>query len=274
MAGSGSAGGPPRGLTGAGAIPTFPPFERPHVRRPVDSGAAAGGPRRPPSAVTHVKPLSDTLWTLVRWTLPLSVAAVVVAAALGSQRIGEEVRRRVESRLRQTFPELEVTVRSASLVEGEGITIRGVSLAPGRGDGASAAPAGGPMLTIDEIDVECGTTLAELATGAPRITAVRLRRPVVHASRDGTGRWNVAELLAARGAGPGIPVDVEDATLAVADAVEGWRFLLRNVSLELRPESGPAAVNRTALRGQVAGDLFDHADFEGHLDASGGFECC
>ena len=106
------------------------------------------------SAATHVKPLADTLWTLVRWTLPLSVAAVIVAAALGSQRIGEEVRRRVEIRLREKFPELEVTVRSASLVEGEGIIIRGVSLsADGREQGVSAMPGGGPMLTIEEIDV-------------------------------------------------------------------------------------------------------------------------
>ncbi|MFM7138598.1 MAG: AsmA-like C-terminal region-containing protein [Planctomycetota bacterium] len=222
-----------------------------------------------------MKPLADTLWTLVRWALPLSVAAVVVAAALGSQRIGEEVRRRVEARLRDRFPELVVTVRSASLVEGEGILVRGVSLsAGGSGDGSgngSAGPPTRPMLAIDEVDIACGTTLAELATGEPRITAIRLRRPVVQASRDATGRWNVAELLAARGAGPGIPVDVEDATLAVDDATAGRRFLLRNVSLELRPEAAPAAVARTVLRGRVAGDLFDHADLEGHLDATGCF---
>ena len=42
-----------------------------------------------------MKPLTDTLWTIVRWTLPLTVAAVIVAVALGSHRVGEEVRRRV-----------------------------------------------------------------------------------------------------------------------------------------------------------------------------------
>ena len=38
-----------------------------------------------------MKFLTDLLWTLVRWILPLSAAAVVVAVALGSNRIGEEV---------------------------------------------------------------------------------------------------------------------------------------------------------------------------------------
>lgn len=239
----------------------------------MDAGAAAGGPRRPPSAAIPVKPLADTLWTLVRWTLPLAVAAVIVAVVLGSHRIGEEVRRRVEARLRERFPDLVVNIRSASLVEGEGIIVRGVSLAnAGPSTGSTAPRAGSPMLAIDEVDIECGTTLAELATGEPKITAIRLRRPVIHASRDATGRWNVADLLAARGTGAGMPIDVEDATLAVEDDAGGRRFLLRNVSVELRPETGTAAAPRTKLRGRVAGDLFDHAEFEGHLDGTGGFQ--
>ena len=74
-----------------------------------------------------MKFLTDLLWTLVRWILPLSAAAVVVAVALGSNRIGEEVRRRVEARLQEMIPGLTVRVEAASLVEGEGIVVRGVS---------------------------------------------------------------------------------------------------------------------------------------------------
>ena len=123
-----------------------------------------------------MKPLTDTLWTIVRWTLPLTVAAVIVAVALGSHRVGEEVRRRVETRLRERFPALDIQVRAASLIEGEGILIRDVSFAPADGAGA-------PIVTIEEVHLACGTSLAELAAGEPRITAVRLRRPVVAHSR-------------------------------------------------------------------------------------------
>ena len=105
----------------------------------------------PKLPATHVNPLTDTLWTLVRWTLPLTVAAVIVAVALGSHRVGEEVRRRVEAKLQERLPALDVRVRSASLVEGEGIVVRGVSL--------STAGDPGEMLTIDEIHLACGTTL-------------------------------------------------------------------------------------------------------------------
>jgi hypothetical protein len=211
-----------------------------------------------------VKPVADILWTLVRWTLPLTVAAVIVAVALGSHRIGEEVRRRVEARLRERFPTLEVAVRSASLVEGDGIIVRGLSIADPEEGGAE-------MLTIDEIHLACGTTLAELAAGEPRITAVRLRRPVVRVRRSGAGRWNVTSLLEARGGGLGLPVVVEDAAFAVEDVVAGRQFVLRSVGIQLQPAL-VGEVSRTLVRGQVGSDLFDQADFTGHLDAGGEFE--
>jgi hypothetical protein len=209
-----------------------------------------------------VKPIADTLWTLVRWTLPLTVAAIIVAAALGSQRVGEEVRRRVEARLREHFPTLEIQVRSASLVEGEGILIRDLSLAE------AGQP---PLVTVEEIHLACGTSLAELATGSPRIAAVRLRRPVVQARRDEAGHWNVATLFEPRQGGSGLPVTIEDATLAVEDALLGRRFTLRNVGIALEPQAGDAGGSRTAVRGRVGGDLFERADFEGHITVDGEF---
>ncbi|MCS5616927.1 MAG: hypothetical protein NZ658_02910, partial [Pirellulales bacterium] len=210
-----------------------------------------------------MKPLADTLWSLVRWTLPLTVAAVIVAVALGSHRVSEEVRRRVESRLQAHFPELRVEVRSASLVEGDGIIIRGISFT------AREAANGGELLAIEEIHLGCGTSLTELASGEPQIRSVRLRRPVVHALRDRDGHWNIAPLLEARGAGLGVPVDVEDATLAVVDEANGREFQLRTIAVELRPEGGGDGQRLTVLRGRVGGDLFDRAEFEGQLDADG-----
>lgn len=208
-----------------------------------------------------MKPLADTLWTLVRWALPLTVAAVIVAVALGSHRVGEEVRRQVEARLRERFPQLAVAVRSASLVEGEGIIVRGLSLGLGSEE----------MLGVEEIHLACGTTLAELLAGEPRITAIRLRRPVMQARRGADGQWNVAALLAARGGAPALPVDVEDATLVVEDVAAGRRLQLRNIGMELRPAVEAGGGGRTAVRGQVGGDLFDRADFEGQLDPDGSF---
>ncbi len=209
-----------------------------------------------------VKPIADILWTFVRWTLPLTVAAIIVAAALGSHRVGEEVRRRVETRLRDRFPTLDVQVRSASLVDGEGILIRELSI---------AKPGQPPLLVVEEVHLACGTSLAELASGEIRIASVKLRRPVVHANRDADGGWNVAAFLDSQGSGLSLPVSIEDATLAVEDAALGRRFVLRNVGIALEPQHTEAGGSRTAVRGRVGGDLFERADFEGHFAADGRF---
>jgi len=215
-------------------------------------------------ATRRVKSLADILWTVVRWVLPLTVAAVIVAVALGSHRLGEELRRRVEARLQERFPALIVRVRGAGFVEGEGILVRGISF-------ANQEDPGRELVTIEEVYLVCGTTLAELAAGEPKITAVRLRRPVVQATRTVDGRWSLGSLLEQRGEGLGIPVDVEDATLAVEDLQQGRRLMLRNVAVELRPQASSGVVSRTAIRGHVGGDLFERANFEGQLAADGGF---
>ncbi|MFM8735115.1 MAG: AsmA-like C-terminal region-containing protein [Pirellulales bacterium] len=213
-----------------------------------------------------MKPLADLLWTLVRWTLPLSVAAVVVAITLGSNRIGEEVRRTIEARLRDRMPGLAVTVAAASLVEGEGIVVRGLAVAD-----PSQPTDRRQLVSVEEIRIACATTLADLLSGSPRITAMRATRPVVHAVRAADGRWNLAT-LARPGDGPAVPITVDDATVLVEGTGLGSRLTLRNACLELRPggDAGGAAV--TTIRGTVAGDLFDRVGFEGRLTAAGGFE--
>jgi hypothetical protein len=210
-----------------------------------------------------MKSLADILWSLVRWTLPVTVAGVAVAIAIGSSKLGEEVRRRVEDRLRQEFPGLAVQVQSAGLVEGQGIVVRGVALAD------PALPVRHRHLVrIEEVHLECRTTLAELATSAPRITAVRLRRPTLHAVRAPDGAWSVARLLGRRPTGATIPVAIEDATLVVEDPVRRQWLTVRQIGLDITP-----GADGVAVRGSAAGDLFERATFTGILrPANGGFD--
>jgi hypothetical protein len=212
-----------------------------------------------------MKPLADLLWTLVRWTLPLSVAAVVVAVALGSNRIGEEVRRRVEARLAAACPGVVVRVAGASLVEGEGIVVRGVSF-----EDPSVTGEGRRLLVVEEVRAACGTSLQDLLAGEPTVTSLRLIRPVVRASRGADGRWNLSRLLGDGGTRQRIPVTVDDATLLLEGAGLGTRLTLRNIAVDLRPvDDGGAPA--TSVRGSVAGDLFDRAGFEGRISPQGDF---
>jgi len=207
-----------------------------------------------------MKPLADILWSLVRWALPLTVAGVAIAITIGSTRLGEEIRRRVESRLREEFPGLHVQVQGAVLVEGQGIVLRGLTLAD-----PSLPTRHRQLVRVEEVHLECLTTLAELAAGAPRITAVRLRRPTLHAVRTAEGGWSVARLLVRRPAGAAIPVAVEDATVVVEDPVRRQWLTVRQVGLDVTP--GPAGV---AVRGTASGDLFERASFSGTLGSADG----
>ena len=212
---------------------------------------------------------ADTLWMLVRWTVPITVAGVVAAGAIGSSRVGEEIRSRVEARLAEEFPTLTVQVQGASLVDGEGIVVRGVSLVDPK-----MPQQWRQILWIDELRLACTTSLTELATGPPRITAVRLRRPVVHAVCHADGSWNVAKLWKQRAAGGLVPVSVEDATLLVDDTCRQFRATLRQITCDVQPaENDQDGVAWAAIRGSVAGDFFERAGFQGRVaPSSGAFE--
>jgi hypothetical protein len=214
-----------------------------------------------------VKPLADLLWTLVRWTLPLTAAALVVTAALGTNRMGEEVRRRVEARLQAEFPALEVRVRAANLVEGEGIVVRGIEVA----DPAGVAEASRRLLSIEEAHLACGTALTALAAGDVRITAVRLHRPTLHVVRGADGGWSIAALVGGRSGGVAVPVTIDDATLVIDDAASRQRLTVRHLGVEVAPtltEAGP----RVGFSGGASGDPFDRAAFDGELlPADGSF---
>ena len=209
-----------------------------------------------------MKSLTELLWTLVRWTLPLTAVGVIAALAVGANRLGEEVRVRAEARLARFFPALVVNVRSAAIVEGEGITLRGVSLVD-----PVLPPQHRQVMWIDEVNLACTTALTELATGPPAITGVRLRRPTLHVVCNAEGRWNVARLLEGRESGAGVaPVSVEDATLLVDDARLQKRITVRHVGIDLRPTGDGAVV----VRGSGAGDLFERASVAGRVSLADG----
>ena len=216
-----------------------------------------------------MNPLATTLWTVVRWAVPCAVVGVLAATLLGGNRVGEEVRRRAEARLAEEFPTLIARVQGASLVSGEGIVLRGVSLVD-----PNMPQQWRQMVWIDEVRLACSTALTDLASGSPQITAIHLRRPAVHAVRRAGGTWNFAGLWRERSASSLIATTVEDATLLVDDLQAQTRINLRQVSLDLQPGgTDSSGVVWAAVRGGGAGDLFDRINLHGRLaPGTGQFE--
>ncbi len=67
-------------------------------------------------------------WLLFKWGTALALMVAALTAFNFYRRFDEEVRRRVEMRLGRLYPGLRVAVRSATLVKGEGIAMRGLSI--------------------------------------------------------------------------------------------------------------------------------------------------
>ncbi len=246
---------------GAAAAGSWGPWLDPLPPRPVLSRPlwlAADWAGLPPFRfLLVVTTLTDSLWTLVRWAVPVTVAGVLAAGMIGANRLGDAVRARVEARLAAEFPTLTVRVQGASLVEGEGVVVRGVSFSD-----PSLPPAISELVRVDEVRLACSTNLAELATGPPTITAVRLRRPAVHAVRRQDGSWTISQMFSDRPPTALLPIVIEDGEVVLEGTTLEQPVTIRQVDLEIHPdeEAGWATV-----RGSLAADLVDRASFAGRV---------
>ena len=82
-----------------------------------------------------VKRSINIVWFCIKWGLVLALLALAVTVPYLYRQMREEIRSRVEARFAELYPDLTVTIRAAELVQGEGIRIRGLSLAdPKAGD--------------------------------------------------------------------------------------------------------------------------------------------
>ena len=76
--------------------------------------------------------VADVIWSLITWGLLLALLSAAIIGFYLYNRVDEEIRNHVETLLAQQYPQLEISVRSAKLLELEGFEIRGISLATTR----------------------------------------------------------------------------------------------------------------------------------------------
>jgi len=206
-----------------------------------------------------VNSLNDFLWSLVRWAVPVTVAGVVAAAAIGTSRINEEIRGHVERAVAARFPGLRVEVQGATLEEGRGIVLRGLSLT----DPTLPEP-WQQLLRIDEAHLACDVTLADLALGPPEITAVRVVRPVLQVIRLEQGDWNLQRLFGRPAAATALPISVEGATVLLEDVAAGFRETFRQGRLDLEPAaSDPAGVAWSRVQLSLDGQTVERLSLTG-----------
>ncbi len=208
-------------------------------------------------------------WSCLKYAGLVAIAAAAGAGLYYYNHVNDEIRRRVLELLATHYAGLHVQIRSALLVEGEGIEIRGITISDPELSGPSAE-----LAYLDEIVLSCRTELQEFLNGHPKIERVRVRRPRIRATRLADGRWSAARLLPCPKFGKHrVETVIENGVLELVDATRpnSPTFTLREIDLELAPVIAEHVDGDEPVRfaGSFGGDYFQRASIKGQLAAHG-----
>jgi hypothetical protein len=216
-----------------------------------------------------VRGFSHLGWVCVKAALLVAVAAAAGAGLYYYNHINDEIRLRVRDKIAAHYAGLTVEVRSALLVDGEGIEIRGVTISDPNLEGPAAE-----LAYFDEIVLTCRTELQEFLAGQPEIERVRVRRPRIRATRLTDGGWSAARLLPCPKFGKHrVETTIENGVVEIIDNARpnSPTFTLREVNLKLQPliEEHVDGDEPVRFEGALAGDYFQRVSFGGRIEAGG-----
>ncbi len=194
-------------------------------------------------------------------------------------RVDSEIRTQVQQTLSRQFPQLNVSVGDARLVENQGIAIHNLVISE-----TSSNQLQSNLVVIDEMLLECDVELTQLVKGPPEIRRILVRHPEVWASRDRDGSWNLQSLWPPPMCGNRPPqIVIEDARITLADHLHPTAapLSLRDVDLTIEPEGKSASGDANLLsdtiatspclgsfqiNGTLGGPHFRQAEFEAICD--------
>lgn len=210
-------------------------------------------------------------WVVFKWTVVLAVVAGAVAFPFLYRRVDEEIRRAVETRIAQHYSGLNVSLRSAELVDGTGIRVRDLSIIEPGAEGPRAE-----LLHIEEAILECPTEWNELwkalVNGDLGVRRVKVRRPTLRLTHCPDGSWSAGKLLPPPQFGDQPPeVTVEGGVVEVSDPLKttASTLALRDVNLAVLPEpmTQPGVIpNARRLQGMLVADGLRRVEFKGLVD--------
>ncbi len=198
----------------------------------------------------------------------LAVLVAVGLAVFLFTRLDDEIRRQVQQTLAKQFPQYNISVGGARLVEGEGIAIYDLAISE-----TASTQLQNNLLVVDEIMLVCDSQLTELMKGTPEVRRVVIRHPQLWAAKSSDGRWNLASLWPLPECGKRKPqVVVENAQLTIADPSRRGLtpVSLRDMNFTINPkyEGGPTAEPDFEIRGTLGGPNVKRAEVHARFSPS------
>jgi len=222
--------------------------------------------------IAIVRGLVKICWFVTKWGLLAGVIGLAISIPYLYRLLDSTIQRRLEARFAEHYPDLKVRIRSAELVRGEGIRLRGLSVFDPAAQGPRAE-----LLMVEEVFLACCADLDKLLTQEPEVTRVVIRRPTLRATRRLDGTWSTARLLPLpRFRQQGCEVLIDNGMIEISDARKSTpgTLTLREVNLNLRPidsvaQAAPAPGVRR-VEGSFTGELLQRVELEGLIDLDRG----
>jgi len=199
---------------------------------------------------------------------------IIIGAAVGGlivySRLNNEVQKHVLAEFRKQYPDLDVQVGSAQIVENRGFVIKDIEFSVPNAFGHSRK-----LLHVGELFVECPVTIHTLYQKNLRISRVVVKKPILRVSRFPDGTFPELQLLAGGdgdplalfpdGANP-ISVEIESGTLLYDDARQPTALPLRlsDINLTVIPEMRDRTP-RLHAKGSADGDYFRRLTFDAEI---------
>lgn len=213
---------------------------------------------------------------MLKWGIALSVFAGLAIALVVYNRLDHEIRRQVELRLERHYQGLRVRVRTARLIHGEGIEVRGLSILDPNAKGPQLE-----LISVDELFLGCKAEPQDLIAGKPDISHVVLRGMTLFATHRGQQRISSSQLLPLPWVSDGWPtVVVENSAVEILDPLRETPSAMRlsGLNLVLTPGDAPAepgaspapAVNGYRVRGSIGNEHLSGVEVTGTVNYKGG----
>jgi hypothetical protein len=190
--------------------------------------------------------------------LLLGVVALAAWVPHLYRQVDEHIRCRIEERLASHYPHLGITVRSAELIDGEGIILRDVLIVEPNADGPHPE-----LVHWEEVVLSCQSQITDLLQKEPQVTRVVIRRPTLRMTRRRDGTWSTAQLLPVpQFSDTAIETRIENGTIEVVDPLRNpaSTWTMRDVNLVLSPvEPAADGTPRPRVRRVQGSCTADHA---------------
>ena len=204
------------------------------------------------------------------WGILLIVIGVVVGSFIVYSRINNEVQKYVLAKLQEHYPDFNIQVGSAQIVENRGFIVQNVEFSIPNASGHSLK-----LLHIDELFVEVPVTLQTLYQKNLRISRIVIKAPILRASRASDGTFPELQLLLGSEADPlflfpeggqPIAVEIENGNLLYDDVRQSTALPLRlsGINITITPEISDR-IPRLLVKGSVDGDFFRRFIFEAEI---------